>query len=117
MQENNWNLETDSEDNFNIKQQLERYIVHYKWFLLSIIVFIIGAFLYLRYSTPQYNVVASVLIKDDKKGGLASELGSFADLASLGGVKSNVDNELEVLKSRTLVEKTVLDLSLNIFIS
>ena len=67
MQENNWNLETDSEDNFNIKQQLERYIVHYKWFLLSIIVFIIGAFLYLRYSTPQYNVVASVLIKDDKK--------------------------------------------------
>jgi uncharacterized protein involved in exopolysaccharide biosynthesis len=93
MQDNNWNLEQDTEENFNIKHQLERYLRHYKWFALSVGVFLIGAFLYLRYATPQYNVVASVLIKDDKKGGLASELGSFADLASLGGVKSNVDNE------------------------
>jgi uncharacterized protein involved in exopolysaccharide biosynthesis len=86
MEEKNWNLESQSEDNFSIKQQVERYLTHYKWFVFSVIVFLACGFLYLRYATPQYSVKASVLIKDDKKGGLASELGSFADLASFGRV-------------------------------
>jgi tyrosine-protein kinase Etk/Wzc len=115
MQGQNWNnLDKDDAQEFNIRQQLERYLINWKWFLLSAFIFLTFAFLHLRYTTPQYSIAAKVLIKDDKKGGLASEMGSFGDMASLSGVKSNVDNELEVLKSRTLIQKTVKDLNLNI---
>ena len=115
MQEQNWNnSEKDTDQEFNIRQQIERYLTNWKWFLISALVFLTLGYLYLRYSTPIYNISATVLIKDDRKGGLASELGSFSEIASLSGVKSNVDNELEVLKSRSLVEKTVRDLNLNI---
>ena len=115
MQEQNFNnFDKEADQEFNIRQQLERYLINWKWFLLSALFFLTLAFLYLRYTTPIYNISATVLIKDDKKGGLASELGSFGDIASLSGVKSNIDNELEVLKSRTLVQKTVRDLELNI---
>ncbi|PKW20281.1 GumC family protein [Flavobacterium lindanitolerans] len=101
------------ESDFNIREQIEKYLVHWKWFLLSVIVVLGLAFLYLRYSTPLYKATATILVKDDKKGGLASELSVLSDLG-VGTSKSNVDNEVEILKSRTLTEKTVSKLHLNI---
>lgn len=101
------------ESDFNIREQIEKYLVHWKWFLLSVIVVLGLAFLYLRYSTPLYKATATILVKDDKKGGLASELSVLSDLG-VGTSKSNVDNEVEILKSRTLTEKTVNKLHLNI---
>ncbi|RYY00765.1 tyrosine protein kinase, partial [bacterium] len=115
MQNNNVPMIENTEENsFSIKEQLEKYIIHLKWFVLSVCIFLIGAFLYLRYSTPEYSIDATVLIKDDKKGGLSELSESFSDLGILGGGKSNVENEIEILKSRTLVENTVQDLELNI---
>ncbi|MBU7571665.1 MAG: polysaccharide biosynthesis tyrosine autokinase [Flavobacterium sp.] len=101
------------ESDFNIREQVEKYLVHWKWFALSVIVVLGLAFLYLRYSTPLYKATATILVKDDKKGGLASELSVLSDLG-VGTSKSNVDNEVEILKSRTLTEKTVSKLHLNI---
>ena len=37
MEEKNWNLESQSEDNFSIKQQVERYLTHYKWFVFQMV--------------------------------------------------------------------------------
>ncbi|WP_343625788.1 GumC family protein [Flavobacterium lindanitolerans] len=101
------------ESDFNIREQIEKYFVHWKWFALSVIVLLCLAFLYLRYATPLYKATATILVKDDKKGGLASELSVLSDLG-VGTSKSNVDNEVEILKSRTLTEKTVNELHLNI---
>jgi len=101
------------ESDFNIREQVEKYLVHWKWFALSVIVVLCLAFLYLRYTTPLYRATATILVKDDKKGGLASELSVLSDLG-VGTSKSNVDNEVEILKSRTLTEKAVDKLHLNI---
>jgi hypothetical protein len=50
-----------------------------------------------------------------KKGGMLSELLCFfSDMLPGGGMVSNVDNEVEILKSRTLIESTVKKLNLNI---
>jgi tyrosine-protein kinase Etk/Wzc len=43
-------------------------------------------------------------------------LSAFADLGIGSGLKSNVDNEIEILKSRTLVERTVKKLGLHVVI-
>ena len=92
---------------------INKYLGFWKWFFLGIIVCMFFAFLYLRYTIPQYKASATILVKDEKKGGMLSELSAFSELG-LGGVKSNVDNEIEILKSRSLIENTVKKLNLNV---
>jgi uncharacterized protein involved in exopolysaccharide biosynthesis len=45
------------------------------------------AILYLRYTIPQYNVSTTILVKDENKGGMLSELSAFADLGMGGDEK------------------------------
>lgn len=60
--------EKAKESDLNIREQLEKYIIHWKWFVLTAIIALAIAFLYLRYSTPQYRAAISIVLKDDKKG-------------------------------------------------
>lgn len=107
-------IPTHNQNHFNIKEEVEKYLKHWKWFVLGLFLALLSAFLYLRYSIPQYKAVATILVKDDRKGNMASELSAFSDLGMMGNMKSNVDNEIEVVKSRTLIESTIKDLELNI---
>ncbi|MEO4006312.1 polysaccharide biosynthesis tyrosine autokinase [Flavobacterium sp. CAU 1735] len=110
------NFEEQNENNFSIREQIDKYLIHWHWFVLGILLSLVTAFLYLRYYTsPSYKAVATILVKDDKKGGIASELAAFSDIGMLTGAKSSVDNEVEVLKSRTLVENVIQRLDLNVF--
>ena len=107
-------LHSVASTNFNLKEEIENYISQWKWFVLGVLFFSSIAYVYLRYSIPQYKATATLLVKDDRKGGLASELSAFSDLGLLSSVKSNVDNEIEVIKSRTLIASTIKDLGLTI---
>ncbi|WP_426484154.1 GumC family protein [Flavobacterium sp. 2] len=104
----------DEIEDVNLREQLNKYLVHWRWFLVSIVIALIIAFLYLRYTMPSYEATTTILVKDEKKGGMLSELSAFADLGIGGAMKSNVDNEVEILKSRTLVESTIKKLNLNV---
>ena len=114
MQEDYTKNNREQEDAINIREEIEKYLVQWKWFVLSVFVVMSLAFFYLRYATPIYKSTTTILVKDDRKGGIASELSSFSELGLLSGVKSNVDNEIEIIKSRTLIRKTIKDLNLNI---
>jgi uncharacterized protein involved in exopolysaccharide biosynthesis len=46
------------------------------------------------------------------KGKMLSEMSAFADLGLSSGLKV-MDNEIEILKSRTLVQRVVKKLNLN----
>jgi capsular exopolysaccharide synthesis family protein len=109
--ENN-NFDEDYENDFQFKEFLNKYAIHWQWFALGVGICLILAFVYLRYTIPQYQASTTILVKDEKKGGMLSELSAFADLGLGGAMKSNVDNEIEILKSRTLVESTVRKLNL-----
>nr|WP_315147206.1 polysaccharide biosynthesis tyrosine autokinase [uncultured Flavobacterium sp.] len=104
----------DEIEETNLREQLEKYLVHWRWFLVSVLIGLVLAFLYLRYTSPTYEATTTILVKDEKKGGMLSELSAFADLGMGGAMKSNVDNEIEILKSRTLVESAIKELDLNI---
>lgn len=112
----NRNLRETDEEKVDIRELIFKYIIHWPWFVASVIICLIGAWGYLYVTTPIYNISASVLIKDDKKGGGA---GGVPELESLGlsGLMSsskNIDNEIEVLRSKTLVEDIVSQLNLYI---
>lgn len=110
MENNNSN--ENQEQDFQLRELVDQYLSHWKWFVLGVFITLSVAYIYLRYTIPQYRASATILVKDEKKGGLASELAAFADMG-IGGGKSNVDNEVEILKSRTLVENTVVKMNLN----
>ena len=114
MRDFNNDVVEDEITEVNLREQLDKYVVHWKWFVLSTFLCLVLAFLYLRYTTPSYEATTSILVKDEKKGGMLSELSAFSDLGLSGGSVNNVDNEIEILKSRTLVESTVKKLNLNI---
>lgn len=102
------------ESSFILKETLEHYISKWRWFLLSLGFCLSVAFFILRYSVPKYRAALTIMVKDERKGGIANELSAFADLGVLANIKSSVDNEIEILKSRSLTEQTVLDMGLNI---
>lgn len=97
---------------------LQKRLKHWRWFAASVLVCLIIAFIYLRYTVPVYNVTAGVLIqqKDSKGsfGGLSG--GALGMLSGFGGISfsSSFDNELEIMQSRTLLKKAVTDLGLYI---
>lgn len=108
------NNQEEDEESMNIADMVQQYMYHWKWFLASVLVCLLLAFFYLRYATPIYKATSTIMVKDDKKGGLQSELSAFSDLGLMSGVGNNVDNEIEILKSRTIVEKAVKELGFNI---
>jgi capsular exopolysaccharide synthesis family protein len=110
----NAKFNTELEQDFDLKRFVDIYAMQWRWFVLGVSICIAAAFVYLRYTVPQYNAETTILVKDEKKGGMLSELSAFADMGIGGGMKSNLDNEIEILKSRTLVESTVKKLELNI---
>lgn len=98
----------------NIKDILFKYVSHWKLFIVSFVISIICAVVYLRYQTPVYEVNASILIKDDKKGSsLFDELTVFEDLGILKN-NNSIENEIEILKSRSLMNLVVKELRLNV---
>ena len=87
-------------------------VLNWHWFLLSIIIFICGALIYLRYAEPVYEVSARMLIKDEHKSKNATQmLASVEDLGFLTN-STGIDNEVEVLQSRILLRDVVKDLKL-----
>jgi capsular exopolysaccharide synthesis family protein len=115
MQDNNqFNPINDIDESFNLREQLENYLFHWKWFVLGVAVALIGAFFYLRYTPNQYTVSTTILVDDKNSGGLASELSAFSDLGLMGGSKAVLDNEIELLKSKSLAARVVKALGTNV---
>ena len=91
------------EESINLRELLDKYLYHWKWFLIGGFIALSIAFVYLRYSVPVYESSASVLIKDDEKGGGMQGMDMFKDLGLMGG-SVNLENEIEIYRSRTLLK-------------
>jgi len=111
MEKNSSNEEFEQE--FDFKAEVSKYIIHWKWFVLSIVIALSFAFFKVRYNVPVYNSTLTILMKDTKKGGRLSEAAAFSDLGINSGAR-NVDDEIEIMRSRTLVEEVVKKLNFNI---
>lgn len=88
-------------------------VLHWHWFLLSLIICVSGALIYLRIAEPVYQVSARMLVKNDdsKKKNSSQMLSNVEDLGYLSN-SSGIENEVEVLRSRILLRDVVKDLKL-----
>ena len=118
--EENKNLEMESiqeneeKSSFDFATIYTALILNWKWFVLSLIICMGAAHIYLRYATPIYQSAAKLLIKDDEGSGSRRGGNSIQSATNLGIISNSngIDNEMEILKSRTLAQQAVYDLKL-----
>jgi capsular exopolysaccharide synthesis family protein len=70
--------------------------------------------MYLQYTTPEYFITSTLLIKDDKKQGDAPLSIDFGDGEITSSYNQNIDNEIEVLKSKELMQRVLKELSMEV---
>ena len=102
------------EASFSFQKVFAHLVLNWQWYLLSLIICMCGAYLYLRYAQPIYQVSARMLVKDeDKKAGtpIKQMLPNMEDFGIMNN-SSGFDNEIEILQSPVTVHDAVKRLKL-----
>ena len=83
---------------------------HWQWILLSMIICLCIAFIYLRYTPPVYRVIAKILVKDDD----GNRKNNLQNITNLGTISQNygLENETQIITSSIIAERAVTDLKL-----
>ncbi len=95
----------------NVVKLLVSYLRYWHIFAVSFVVAIVLATLYINYATPEYLITSTLLLKDDDKGADFSRNAVYSDLENYK-FSNNLDNEIEVIKSKSLMMSVLTDLSL-----
>jgi len=101
----------ENNEGFSFKNWSLRMLRNWPWFVLSLAVCLALSYLYLHYTNPVYHAVASIVVKDEKKGAEVMDNSMMKEIG-LGGNSKLVENEIEVLKSYDLMESVVNKLQL-----
>lgn len=95
----------------NLKFVILRYLKYWPYFVLSILLCIVLAFLYLKQAVPIYNTTAEIKILDEDETGIDLS-GLSSSKALFNYSKVNLENEIQIFKSRRLLSKVVEELGL-----
>ncbi|THG67277.1 polysaccharide biosynthesis tyrosine autokinase [Bacteroides faecichinchillae] len=117
MKENSYGeVNVVNEEEIDLRELIFSYLSYWPWIITSVFLCFVGAWLYLYFTPPVYRVSGSIIIKDEKKEGNVGTAIGLENLG-LGGMitaSQNMDNEMEVLCSKSLLKKVVNDLELYI---
>lgn len=97
---------------FNLKELVYKYLKYWYWFVLCFIVFTAFAYVSLRYSKPLYDISSTIVISQEDNLSDAG-LSVFKDLG-LEQPQDQIENEIQILKSKTLIEQVITKLKLNV---
>ncbi len=116
LNSNNTNqTQAPDEEVIDIKQIVSKLFENWLWFALSIVICLAFAYTYAYYASPSWSVYSKILVLDDKNNPKSAVGGALSgDVSSLFNAKSNADNEIQILKSRTLMQNAVDKMQLNI---
>jgi len=105
--------EENLESSIGLREQIEKYLRYWKWFLLAICITFFYTYFNLNFKRVSYAATATIKIKDEKSGD-RSMMSAFQDMGIMSSSKNKVDDEIEVLKSKTLIAEAIKSLKLNI---
>lgn len=94
---------------FDIKKFFLRLLRNYIWFALSVALFIALAYVYLKRQTPMHQVSTSILLHPEQlEKGSSSNFSIVNDelVTNNENMKDLVNNEVIILKSRSLIKKS-----------
>ena len=104
------NLPEERGPSFDIRLFIKQYLIYWYWIIPCITITLGAAYLYLRYTTPTYLVNAALLIRERPSSTGDQIMGRQGDDPR----GSQIENEVEVLKSRGLMLRVVDALNLTV---
>ncbi len=108
--------QAEKQGDIDLKFIVGKVLGNWYWFVISLVSWIIIGVLVMLIFAPKWNISAQVIVNGSNskvQSGLSSEAGMLSDLG-LYSKPVNVNNELQVLHSRTLLNQTIKDLQLNV---
>lgn len=102
------------EQSLSLQDYIRRYFRYWYLFPIFFILALTTAFFYLQITQPVYSAKTSILIKDEEKGLGGTQGDILSELSNQFGGNKLVENELEILKSQTLMSQVVKDLNLDV---
>ena len=108
----NINQFEEEESGFDLKSVLVKLLIHWKWIALSIIICLCFAYFHLQKQTPVYRIQATIMINDGQKGSFQNQMQTFQQDFGLMSTTKGLDNEIEVLRSKSVIKQAVIDLGL-----
>ena len=102
------------EASFSFQKVFAHLVLNWQWYLLSLIICMSAAYIYLRYAQPIYQVSARMLVKDEDKKTRTSIRQILPNMEDFGIMNNSngFDNELEILQSPVTVHDAVKRLKL-----
>ncbi len=107
-------MTTQAKNSSSLREQVDKYLVKWKWFLLSLIVFIALGFVYLRYATDTYKIAATIKIADSKEQNALKEINQVNDYGLFKQDHNSVEDEMQIIGSRSMINSVVEKLELNV---
>ncbi|MDR1371711.1 MAG: polysaccharide biosynthesis tyrosine autokinase [Dysgonamonadaceae bacterium] len=103
-----------NENEISFVELLFRYISEWKLFVISVAICFGFAITYILFTAPKYKVVSTILINDGKKGNTGQDMMTVFNDLGIFQQQNNFDNEIEIMRSQTLMSKVVDSLNLDV---
>ena len=105
-------VQNEEESSFDFRTIFTMVVLNWQWFLLSILICVFSAMIYLRYTTPVYQVSVKMLIKDEDNRRRSTQM--LSNMRDFGFISNStgIENEIEILQSKILAEEVVKNLKL-----
>lgn len=107
---NGFDDEMEGQSVFSFTNLLSIFLLNWKWFVLSVIVCLGAATLYLKFQIPIYQATAKMFIKSENTGRGRNSL-SVSNLGTISN-SEGIENEMEILKSKSIALDAVKNLKL-----
>ncbi|MCY7421204.1 MAG: polysaccharide biosynthesis tyrosine autokinase [Chitinophagaceae bacterium] len=98
----------------SIKEIALKYLSHYPLFIISLVVCLGVAFLYLRYTVPKYKASTLIMVKGNQPSASQQQVNDLVGAAMSSQLQGNLNNELISLRSTSLMQKVVSKNGFNI---
>lgn len=108
------NAETvqDTQNEMRIKDMLQLCLAKWQWFVISLVICLSAAVVYLLRTPPVYSRMAAIIVKDEANGKtMSSDMESFANFGGFM-TNSNINDEIGILTSPDLMRDVVSRLHL-----
>src|SRR5690606_27942555 len=110
-------IPTQEKNAGDLKRQIQRYLRYWPWFLGTVLLALTIAYLYLRYTTPQFMSKSSLYVQTTT-GGKKGDFTGMADMQAMalpsGFGTNEVDNEISIIQSKPLMLNVVKKLNLDV---
>lgn len=107
-------LNEEKDSNFDLKAEIFKYLAFWHWILIGFLVGGLLAYMYNRYSIPKYYTHSTLQIVNEGEKNVMNALPSGSGGSLLSLQKDDLENHIEKLKSKSLLESVVDELDHNV---